>query len=171
MLALQPFVTQRGGKLWCVFGCGGNRDATKRPLMGAIAKALAQQVVVTSDNPRDENPILILRQIVAGLSAHPGRRDAAPAPRGHQGPLRGPWGQGSLGRPGASLAGATEPVTVIEDRRAAIAYAVRQAEACDVILIAGKGHEDYQEIRGVKHPFSDVEEASAALTLREGAPR
>ena len=133
LLALQPFATQRGGKLWCVFGCGGNRDASKRPLMGALAQRLAQQAVATSDNPRDEAPAFILLQIVAGLD-------------------------GSQAR-----------FKVIEDRRAAIAHAVRNADARDVILIAGKGHEDYQEIRGVKHHFSDVEEASAALALREGA--
>jgi UDP-N-acetylmuramyl-tripeptide synthetase len=130
LLALQPFAAERGGQLWCVFGCGGNRDATKRPLMGAIAQRLAQQVVITSDNPRNEAPAFILLQIVAGL------------------------------------AGSQERVKVIEDRRAAIANAVRRADARDVILIAGKGHEDYQEINGVKHPFSDVEEASAALRLR-----
>ena len=135
LLALQPFATQRGGKLWCVFGCGGDRDATKRPLMGALAKALAQQVVVTTDNPRGETPAAILLQIVAGL------------------------------------AGSQERVEVIEDRRAAIQHALRHADARDVILIAGKGHEDYQEIRGVKHHFSDVEEASAALASREGTPR
>jgi UDP-N-acetylmuramyl-tripeptide synthetase len=132
--ALQPFAQQRGGALWCVFGCGGNRDAGKRPLMGALAQRLAQQVVITSDNPRHEAPAFILLQIVAGL------------------------------------AGSQERVKVIEDRRAAIAHAVRNADARDVILIAGKGHEDYQEIRGVKHPFSDSKEASAALALRAGAP-
>jgi UDP-N-acetylmuramyl-tripeptide synthetase len=130
LLALQPFATERGGQLWCVFGCGGNRDATKRPLMGALAQRLAQQVVITSDNPRNDASAFILLQIVAGL------------------------------------AGSQERVKVIEDRRAAIANAVRRADARDVILIAGKGHEDYQEIAGVKHPFSDVEEASAALRLR-----
>jgi len=133
LLALQPFAAERGGKLWCVFGCGGNRDATKRPLMGALAQRLAQQVVITSDNPRFEAPAFILLQIVAGL------------------------------------AGSQERVKVIADRRAAIAHAVRSADARDVILIAGKGHEDYQEIGGVKHPFSDLEEAGAALALREGA--
>ena len=131
--ALQPFATQRGGRLWCVFGCGGNRDASKRPLMGALAQRLAQQVVATSDNPRDEAPAFILLQIVAGLD------------------------------------GSQQRFKVIEDRRAAIAHAVRNADARDVILIAGKGHEDYQEIRGVKHHFSDIEEAGAALALREGA--
>ncbi len=133
LLALQPFAAERGGALWCVFGCGGNRDAGKRPLMGALAQRLAQQVVITSDNPRGEASAFILLQIVAGL------------------------------------AGSQARVKVIEDRRSAIAHAVRNAGAHDVILIAGKGHEDYQEIRGVKHHFSDVEEASAALRTREGA--
>ena len=131
--ALQPFATERGGALWCVFGCGGNRDPGKRPLMGALAQRLAQRVVITSDNPRFEPSAFILLQIVAGL------------------------------------AGSQERVKVIEDRRAAIAHAVRNAGVRDVILVAGKGHEDYQEIRGVKHPFSDVEEASTALRTREGA--
>ncbi len=130
--ALQPFATQRGGALWCVFGCGGNRDQGKRPLMGALAQALAQHVVITSDNPRNEAPAFILLQIVAGLK------------------------------------GSQERVKVVEDRRAAIAHAVRHADARDVILIAGKGHEDYQEISGVKHSFSDIEEAGAALARRAG---
>ncbi len=134
LLALQPFAAERGGALWCVFGCGGNRDQGKRPLMGGLAQRLAQQVVITSDNPRNEAPAFILLQIVAGL------------------------------------AGSQERVKVIEDRRSAIAHAVRNAGARDVILVAGKGHEDYQEINGVKHHFSDVEEASAALRTREGAP-
>ena len=131
--ALQPFAQQRGGALWCVFGCGGNLDQGKRPLMGALAQALAQRVVITSDNPRNEAPAFILLQIVAGLN------------------------------------GSQERVQVIEDRRAAIAHAVRNADARDVILIAGKGHEDYQEIGGVKHHFSDIEEAGAALIQRGGA--
>ena len=133
LLALHPFAAERGGALWCVFGCGGNRDAGKRPLMGALAQRLAQRVVITSDNPRHEAPAFILLQIVAGL------------------------------------AGSQERVKVIDDRRAAIAHAVRNAGARDVILVAGKGHEDYQEVRGVKHPFSDVDEAAAALRAREGA--
>jgi UDP-N-acetylmuramoyl-L-alanyl-D-glutamate--2,6-diaminopimelate ligase len=128
--ALRPLATARGGRLWCVFGCGGDRDASKRPLMGAIAEAGADRVVVTSDNPRSEAPQLILAQIVAGL-AHPGA------------------------------------ARVVEDRRAAIAQTVRNAAPADVVLIAGKGHEDYQEIAGVKHPFSDVEEARRVL---EGLP-
>jgi UDP-N-acetylmuramyl-tripeptide synthetase len=130
LLALRPFAKQRGGRLWCVFGCGGNRDAGKRPLMGGIAQRLAERVVVTSDNPRHEAPATILAQIVAGLSG-------------------------------------THPhVEVIEDRRAAIHHAVHDAGAGDVVLIAGKGHEDYQEIAGVKQPFSDLVEARAALEAR-----
>ena len=133
LLALLPFAAQRGGVLWCVFGCGGNRDQGKRPLMGALAQRLAQRVVITSDNPRLEAPAFILLQIVAGLH------------------------------------GSQERVKVIEDRRAAITHAVRHADARDVILVAGKGHEDYQDVAGVKHHFSDIEEAAAALAQRRGA--
>jgi UDP-N-acetylmuramoyl-L-alanyl-D-glutamate--2,6-diaminopimelate ligase len=131
--ALRPLAAARGARLWCVFGCGGDRDATKRPLMGAIAARDADQVVVTSDNPRHEPPAAILAQILAGMA---GRDDVA----------------------------------VIEDRRAAIAHAVASAAPGDVVLIAGKGHEDYQDVAGVKHPFSDVEQARAALRSRGGSP-
>jgi UDP-N-acetylmuramyl-tripeptide synthetase len=130
--ALRPLATARGGRLWCVFGCGGNRDATKRPLMGAIAAAGADRVVVTSDNPRDEDPQAILAQIVEGL--------------------------GGMAMPGESA--------VIEDRRAAIVHAVQGALPGDVVLLAGKGHEDYQEVAGVKRPFSDLIEARTALMAR-----
>ena len=130
--ALRPLATARGGRLWCVFGCGGNRDATKRPLMGVIAAHEADDVVVTSDNPRGEAPATILADIAAGIV----RR---------------------------------EHVALIEDRRVAIASAVADADARDVIVIAGKGHEDYQEIAGVKQPFSDLAEASAALARRATA--
>ncbi len=128
--ALRPLAAQRGGRLWAVFGCGGNRDTAKRPLMGAIAQRLADRVVLTSDNPRGEPPAAILAQIRAGIAA-----------------------------------GARE-VQVIEDRRAAIAAAVREAGGEDVILLAGKGHEDYQEIEGRKLPFSDIDEARFALGAR-----
>jgi UDP-N-acetylmuramoyl-L-alanyl-D-glutamate--2,6-diaminopimelate ligase len=127
--ALRPLTQERGGALWAVFGCGGNRDATKRPLMGAIAERQADKVVVTSDNPRNEAPGDILKQITAGMA-----------------------------RPDLAL--------VIDDRRAAIVHAVTQAGPKDVILIAGKGHEAEQEIAGVKHPFSDVQEAQAAWAGR-----
>ena len=129
LLALQLFAAQRGGRLWCVFGCGGNRDASKRPLMGALAARLAQQVIVTSDNPRLEDAQAIIDQIIAGApnAAH---------------------------------------VEALENRAQAIARAVGSADARDVILIAGKGHEDYQDVGGVKHPFSDVQQAAAALADR-----
>ena len=127
--ALQPLTIARGGRLWCVFGCGGNRDAGKRPLMGAIAHRLADQVVLTSDNPRLENPALILAQILAGTAG-----DAQ--------------------------------IDVIEDRRAAIEHAVTHAAPQDVVLIAGKGHEDYQDVGGHKRPFLDADVARQALALR-----
>ena len=131
--ALQPLALRRGGLLWCVFGCGGNRDAGKRPLMGRLAQQEAQRVVITSDNPRLEPPADIVRQIVAGLSD------------------------------------ADRPAAVIVDRRAAIEHAVAHAQPADVILIAGKGHEDYQDIGGVRQAFSDIQAATAALRGRRGA--
>jgi UDP-N-acetylmuramyl-tripeptide synthetase len=127
--ALRPLAAARGGRLWCVFGCGGNRDATKRPLMGAIAERGADRVVLTSDNPRDEAPAAILAQIAAGL-AHPA----------------------------AAL--------VVEDRRAAIARALTEAAPADVVLVAGKGHEDTQEVAGVRHPYSDVDTVQRVLQER-----
>ncbi len=124
--ALRPLASQRGGKLWCVFGCGGDRDATKRPVMAAVAEKNADRVVVTSDNPRTEKPENIISQILLGLSHH-------------------------------------ECVHVQADRALAIAETVAAAGPQDVVLIAGKGHEDYQEIGGVKHAFSDQVHAQAAL--------
>jgi UDP-N-acetylmuramoyl-L-alanyl-D-glutamate--2,6-diaminopimelate ligase len=129
LAALRPLAAQRGGRLWCVFGCGGDRDASKRPLMGAIAAQNADQVVVTSDNPRSEKPEIILAQILLGL------------PQDHA-------------------------VEVQVDRALAIADAVARAQAQDVILLAGKGHEDTQEIAGVKYPFSDRSHAEQALRQR-----
>ena len=128
--ALRPLATARGGRLVCLFGCGGNRDATKRPLMGRIAEQLADSVVLTSDNPRHELPGAILADIVAGLQ-----------------------------QPGA--------VAVFEDRQAAIAHAIGTAQPHDVVLLAGKGHEEEQEVAGTKRPFSDVAEARAALRQRQ----
>lgn len=129
LLALRPVAQARGGRLWCLFGCGGDRDPVKRPLMGATADRHADHVVLTSDNPRSESPCFILSQILAGV---PGR----------------------------------DEVAVIEDRRDAIAHAIAHAGAHDVILLAGKGHETTQEVAGVKSPFSDVDEAAAALRAR-----
>ncbi len=127
--ALRPLARQRGGRLWCVFGCGGNRDAGKRPLMGAVAERWADKVVLTSDNPRLEAPEVILSQILAGVVGHDG-------------------------------------VDVIEDRAAAIADAVARADAPDVVLIAGKGHEEDQDAGGLRRPFSDATQAEAALARR-----
>ncbi len=127
--ALRPLAAQRGGQLWCVFGCGGDRDPTKRPLMAAVAEKNADRVVVTSDNPRSEKPEAIISQVLLGLShAH--------------------------------------CVQVQSDRALAIAETVAAAAPGDVILVAGKGHEDYQEVAGVKHPFSDQAHALAALQAR-----
>jgi UDP-N-acetylmuramyl-tripeptide synthetase len=127
--ALQPLAAQRGGALWVVVGCGGDRDAGKRPQMAAAAEREAGHCVLTSDNPRSEDPQAILRQMVAGLSS-----------------------------PSAVL---VEP-----DRARAIELAVSRADARDVVLIAGKGHEDYQDVMGTKRPFSDLHEASNALQRR-----
>ncbi|MGJ7915783.1 UDP-N-acetylmuramoyl-L-alanyl-D-glutamate--2,6-diaminopimelate ligase [Massilia sp. LXY-6] len=131
LLALRQVATERGGQLWCVFGCGGDRDPGKRPQMGAIAQ-MADHVLVTSDNPRSEEPRAIIEQIVAGIDQH----DAAST---HQ---------------------------AIEDRAAAILSAVKHAAKLDVILLAGKGHEPYQEIKGRKIPFSDADHAALALSAR-----
>ena len=116
-----------GGKMWCVFGCGGERDAGKRPLMGAIAMQQADQVMVTSDNPRGEDAQTIIAAIRAGMNGQE---------------------------------------MVMADRAQAISAAITQAQAGDVVLVAGKGHEDYQEIAGVKYPFSDLLVARQALEAR-----
>ncbi len=130
--ALRPLATKQNGKLWCVFGCGGHRDAGKRPLMGAIALRLADQVIVTSDNPRDETPEAIIAQIVDGLPQ-----------------------------------GATH-VAMEADRAQAILRAVLGAQPGDVVLIAGKGHETYQEINGKRTPFDDRQWSQLALLLKGG---
>ncbi len=130
--ALRPLAAQRGGRLWCVFGCGGDRDALKRPLMAAVAEQFADAVLVTSDNPRSERPSAIISQILRGFT-------------------RG------------------EAAQVEVERARAIAQAVRDADARDVILLAGKGHETFQEVAGERMPFDDREQARAALALRAGS--
>ena len=126
LAACRPFTA---GRLICVFGCGGDRDRSKRPQMGAIAAQLADRVVVTSDNPRTEDPLSILNDVVAGISA------------------------------GTDL--------VVEvDRARAIALGIAAAEPCDLVLIAGKGHEDYQILGTTKIHFDDREEAERALRLK-----
>ncbi len=111
-------------ELYCVFGCGGDRDEGKRPLMGRIASNLANHIVVTSDNPRSESPKRIIQSVMTGVN---------------------------------------QEAVSIEDRAEAIRYAVKRARRGDLVLIAGKGHEEYQEIAGVKYPFSDIQVAEEAL--------
>jgi UDP-N-acetylmuramoyl-L-alanyl-D-glutamate--2,6-diaminopimelate ligase len=129
LLALRPLALQRGGQLWCVLGCGGDRDPGKRPQMAAAAQAQADKVVLTSDNPRTEDPQNILAAMVRGLST-------------------------------------VDSAHVESDRAAAIAWAVHEADSKDVVLVAGKGHESYQEIQGVRHPFSDVAQVNEAMQSR-----
>ena len=107
------------GRMIALFGCGGNRDAAKRPIMGEIAGELADFCILTSDNPRNEDPMDILDQIEEGIR-HTGCQ-----------------------------------YVVIENRREAIRYALTHAQPSDVVVLAGKGHETYQEINGVKHPFDE----------------
>jgi UDP-N-acetylmuramyl-tripeptide synthetase len=127
--ALKPVAARRGGQLWCVFGCGGDRDTSKRPLMGAVAAGHADRVLVTSDNPRSEVPDVIICQILLGLSGVP-------------------------------------DVMVEPDRAHAIAQVLAQAAAADVVLVAGKGHESYQEIAGKRYPFLDLAHVRQALAQR-----
>ncbi len=126
LVALREVTAASGGKLICVFGCGGDRDKGKRPMMGTVASKFADVRIVTSDNPRGENPNAIIEAIVAGMSGD---------------------------------------YQVIEDRARAITHAIEKAKPNDTVLLAGKGHEDYQEIAGVRHPFSDSEIASRALSV------
>ena len=109
------------GRLFCLFGCGGDRDRSKRPIMGAIAEELADVAVVTSDNPRTEDPQSIIDEILAGMSGNAAARHVEP------------------------------------DRRAAIAWALSQGRPGDVIVLAGKGHEVYQEVDGVQHHLDERE--------------
>jgi UDP-N-acetylmuramoyl-L-alanyl-D-glutamate--2,6-diaminopimelate ligase len=128
LATLRKVAEERNGELWCVFGCGGDRDPGKRPQMGAISQ-IADHVVVTSDNPRSEDLANIMAQIDAGMDAE-------------------------------------KTHLAIEDRAAAILWAVRHATRADVILLAGKGHETTQEIKGRKLPFLDADHAALALATR-----
>lgn len=124
---LRQVAEHRGGKLWCMFGCGGDRDSGKRAPMGQVSE-LADYVVLTNDNPRTESPAHIIEQIRAGM----------------------------------------QRITpqVIEDRAAAILWCVRHAGTKDVVLLAGKGHESYQESAGKKAPFLDADHAALAFAAR-----
>lgn len=132
---IRPLAQARGGRLWCVVGCGGNRDASKRPLMAQVAQNTADQAVFTSDNPRDEPIEAILQDMVAGLND--------------------------------TTAGL---VRVHHDRAVAILSTIWQAQPNDVVVLAGKGHETWQEIAGVRHPFDDRHWARLALLFKENAP-
>jgi len=120
------------GRMTVVFGCGGNRDAKKRPVMGRIAQTFADRVIVTNDNPRHEDPQAIVDDILAGMDRERGRCE------------------------------------VIFDRAKAIETAVRESAAGDCVVIAGKGHEDYQLVGDERRAFSDADVARGALTARDG---
>ena len=128
LLAVREHVS---GQCYCVFGCGGDRDQGKRALMGEVATHFADQIILTNDNPRSENPQKILADIQSGINA-------------------------------------SKPIKIETDRAAAIAFAITQASAGDVILIAGKGHEDYQIVGSKKHAFSDVLEVEKQLKIKAG---
>ncbi|HTQ99627.1 MAG TPA: UDP-N-acetylmuramoyl-L-alanyl-D-glutamate--2,6-diaminopimelate ligase [Candidatus Acidoferrum sp.] len=132
--ALQAVREHCRGRLWCVVGCGGERDRGKRPQMAALTETHADVVVLTDDNPRGEASTVILADMQAGLKS----------------PMR---------------------AHVIADRRQAIAFALGTAAAGDVVLIAGKGHEQYQEVNGTRQPFSDAEVATGVLRSRFGNGR
>jgi len=123
--ALRPHVGN-GGRLLCVFGCGGERDAGKRPLMAAVVERLADGAVVTDDNPRGEDAASIRAEVLGGFSTN-------------------------------------AEVAEVAERCTAIAQIIAQARREDVIVLAGKGHEDYQEINQQRQHFSDVEQAEQAL--------
>ena len=132
IMTLRDVARQRNGQLWCVFGCGGDRDPGKRPQMGSVA-TLSDHVVVTSDNPRSESALSIIEQILEGMKIT------------------------------KSMQTRPQP---IEDRAAAILWAIKHAAKADVVLLAGKGHETYQEIKGRKLPFLDADHAALALAAR-----
>jgi len=123
--SLRTYV-QKNGRLWCVFGCGGNRDIGKRSLMGKAADQYADHLVITDDNPRNEKSENIIKAILAGIED-------------------------------------PEKVIIEHDRKLAITHAINHAKSNDIVLIAGKGHEQYQEIDGVKYPFSDKQVVTEVL--------
>jgi len=140
--AVRPLATAR---LTTVFGCGGDRDRSKRPLMGAVAARLSDVVVITSDNPRSEDPEQIIDEIERGIAPPDRTRQASAAPAGQRAlPL---WWR-------------------MVDRRAAIDRAIAEAGPRDIVVVAGKGHEKYQIVRERVLPFDDVAEAHDALARR-----
>ena len=132
--ALTALKDHFSGQIWCIFGCGGNRDKGKRPLMGEIAEKHSSQIVITDDNPRNEGGDEIVQHILSGVR----------------------W---------------KENIKIIRDRAKAISYAISQAKAGDVVLVAGKGHETYQDIAGIRNIFSDAKQVRVALQEREAKGR
>jgi UDP-N-acetylmuramoyl-L-alanyl-D-glutamate--2,6-diaminopimelate ligase len=116
------------GRLTCVFGCGGDRDKGKRPMMASIVETLADRIVMTTDNPRNESPKSIFDDMMSGL-------------------------------------GSPDDAIVIKDRAAAIRQAILESDSGDIVLIAGKGHEKWQETKGQRIPFSDEAAVLAALEV------
>jgi UDP-N-acetylmuramoyl-L-alanyl-D-glutamate--2,6-diaminopimelate ligase len=117
------------GNIWCVFGCGGNRDKGKRPMMGEIAEKYADRLIIADDNPRQEKGDEIVQHILSGINNK-------------------------------------SAVTILRDRAQAIGFAIGNARAGDVVLVAGKGHETYQDIGGNKLIFSDANQVRLALQKR-----
>ena len=129
LLALREVGAPMGGKLICVFGCGGDRDSGKRAMMGRVAESFSDHCIITSDNPRSEDPQHIIAEVASGMTA-----------KNHE---------------------------IIVNRAVAIERAIGLAQQHDTVLVAGKGHEDYQEVNGVKYPFSDADVAQQALQIWE----
>ena len=127
--ALKALKEHYSGNIWCVFGCGGNRDKGKRPLMGEIAEKLADRIILTDDNPRNEAGDDIVQHILSGMSE-------------------------------------PQHARVVRDRAEAIASAITDAAPGDVILVAGKGHENYQESNGARSIFSDSNHVRLGLKSR-----
>ncbi|MBL7999300.1 MAG: UDP-N-acetylmuramoyl-L-alanyl-D-glutamate--2,6-diaminopimelate ligase, partial [Candidatus Kapabacteria bacterium] len=130
LMACKEMLAGTHAQLHCVFGCGGNRDSLKRPLMGSIAEQLADFVYITNDNPRYEDPSFIIKQIVGGMND-------------------------------------TEALTIIPDRREAIIHSLNKLQSGDIVLIAGKGHEEYQIVGSTKTRFSDTETVHDWLRERD----
>jgi len=133
---------QNNGKMITVFGCGGDRDRTKRPLMGQVAGKYSDLAILTSDNPRTEDPLTILEEVERGLKSLPITE----------------WGQNEI-----KLWRSKKGYLKVADRKEAIRMAIRLAQPSDIVLIAGKGHEDYQIVGKKKFPFDDRIEARKAL--------
>jgi UDP-N-acetylmuramoyl-L-alanyl-D-glutamate--2,6-diaminopimelate ligase len=143
LAALRPLTASRG-RLVVVFGCGGDRDRGKRPLMGRAAADLADLTVLTSDNPRGEDPRAIIADIEKGIAPFASRLELCDHGRGYM---------------------------VVEDRAEAIGTALETASRGDVVVVAGKGHEDYQEIDGRRRPFDDRSMVASLLGAGWRSPR